>query len=323
MAGITGALAVRYRADDRVLVAMPIWHSSPLNNWFMAAQYLGATTVLLREYHPQHFLEAVQEERCTVYFGAPISFLAPLSFPTFDDYDLSSMRAWIYGGGPIDAENAELLMRKYRSDNFYQVYGMTEAGPSGTTLFPAEQVEKAGSIGRTALPGADIKVMKDDFEPAGPGEVGEIWLKAESMMIGYHDDPEATKQAFTDGWYRTGDVARVDEDGYLYIVDRIKDMIVTGGENVYSKEVEDVLAAHPGVAGAAVVGKPHPQWGETVVAMIVRSPDSTVSGDELTTFLRERIAQYKIPREYKFVEELPYTPTGKVKKYVLRAELKP
>lgn len=321
MAGITGALAVGYSADDRVLIAMPIWHSSPLNNWFMAAQYLGATTVLLREYHPLHFLEAIEKERCTVYFGAPISYLAPLPLPNFDEFDLSSMRAWIYGGGPIDPENAQLLIQKYRSDRFYQVYGMTETGPSGTALFPSEQIEKAGSIGRTGLPGVDVMVMKDDLEPAGAGEVGEIWLKADSMMVGYYNDPEATKQAFTDGWYRSGDLARVDEDGYLYIVDRTKDMIVTGGENVYSKEVEDALAAHPDVAEVAVLGRPHPEWGETVVAIVARSPDSTVSGEELTAFLQERLARYKIPREYVFVDELPYTPSGKVKKYMLRAQL--
>lgn len=322
MAGITGALVAGYSQDDRVLLAMPIWHSSPLNNWFVAAQYLGATTVLLREYHPLHFLEAIQNERCTIYFGAPISYLAPLAMvPNFDDFDLSSIHAWIYGGGPIDAKNARVLMDKYRSDRFYQVYGMTEAGPSGTALFPSEQVTKAGSIGRTALPGADVKVMKNTTEEAAAGEVGEVWLKAESMMVGYYNDPEATSAAFENGWYRTGDIARVDEDGYLYIVDRIKDMIVTGGENVYSKEVEDVIMSHPDVAGVAVIAKPHPEWGETVLALIVAKPDTTVSAGDLTAFLGDHLAKYKIPREFRFVDELPYTPTGKVMKYRLRDEL--
>ena len=323
MAGITGALAVKYDADDRVLVAMPIWHSSPLNNWFMAAQYVGATTVLLREYHPLHFLQAIQEERCTVYFGAPISYLAPLQMvPSFGEFDLSSMRAWIYGGGPIDADTARVLMQKYQSDRFYQVYGMTEAGPTGTTLFPSEQVRKAGSIGRTALPGADLKVMKSPTEEATAGEAGEIWLKADSMMVGYYDDPQATEQAFVDGWYRTGDVARVDEDGYMFIVDRIKDMIVAGGENVYSKEVEDVIASHPEVAEVAVVGKPHPEWGETVAALVVPKKDSSLAVDDLNAFLAERLAKYKIPRMFRLVDALPHTPTGKVMKYQLRDQLK-
>lgn len=322
MAGLTGALAVKVDQDDRMLIAMPIWHSSPLNNWFMAAQYLGATTVLVREYHPVHFLEAVQSERCTIYFGAPISYLAPLQLvPNFGDYDLSSMKAWIYGGGPIDGKTAQVLMQKYESDRFYQVYGMTEAGPTGTTLFPSEQVAKAGSIGRTALPGAELKVMKSTSEEAGAGETGEIWLKADSMMKGYYDDPNATEAAFHDGWYRTGDMARIDDDGYLFIVDRIKDMIVTGGENVYSKEVEDALASHPAIMEAAVVGQPHPDWGETVAALVVPKKDEELDFEEVKAFLSERLAKFKIPRVFKVLAELPHTPSGKVMKYKLREEL--
>ena len=263
MAGITGALAVKMEQADRLLTAMPPWHSSPLNNWFLGMQWMGGTTVLIPEYHPLHFLEAIQGEKCTVYFGAPISYIMPPQMiPNFDEYDLSSMRAWIYGGGPIGADTARMLMERYRSDNFYHVYGMTEAGPTGTTLLPEEQLAKAGSIGRTALPGADLLVMKEGGFAAGSGEEGEIWLEADCMMEEYYKNPEATEEAFEGKWYRTGDVARVDQDGYLFIVDRMKDMIVTGGENVYSKEVEDVLTAHPRVVEAAVVGRPHPEWGE-------------------------------------------------------------
>lgn len=323
MAGITGALVVSMQASDRLLMAMPIWHSSPLNNWFMAAQYLGATTVLLKEYHPQYFLQAVQNERCTVYFGAPISYLAPLRLVSdFDSFDLSSMRCWIYGGGPIGADQARLLAAKYKSDRFYQVYGMTEAGPTGTTLFPEEQVAKAGSIGKVALPGADLKVMASDHREAGPGEVGEIWLKAESMMGGYLNDAEATAAAFCEGWYKTGDVVRIDADGYLFIVDRLKDMIVTGGENVYSKEVEDALTGHPQILEAAVIGQIHPQWGETVVALYVVRPgiQETPDADGLKAFLVDKLAKYKIPRSFIAVRKLPRTPTGKVMKYVLRRQ---
>jgi feruloyl-CoA synthase len=321
-AAITGALAVKLDESDRVLVAMPLWHSSPLNNWFMGAQYVGATTVLLREYHPLHFLQAIQDERCTVYFGAPISYILPLQMiPTFDQFDLRSMRAWIYGGGPIGADTARMLAQRYRSDRFYQVYGMTETGPTGTVLLPAEQVAKAGSIGRTALPGADLVVMRTEQEEARPGETGEIWLRADSMMKGYFKDPEASARAFTRGWYRTGDVARVDADGYLFIVDRIKDMISVGGENVYSKVVEEALAGHPGVAQVAVVGRPHPEWGETVVAFVVPAKGATLTEDGLQGFLADKLARYEIPREVRFVESLPLTPTGKLMKFKLREQL--
>ena len=321
MSGITGALAIKMDEDDRLLMAMPIWHSSPLNNWFTGIQYVGGTTVLIREYHPLHFLQAVAQEKCTVYFGAPISYIMPMQMlPNFDTFDLSSMRAWIYGGGPIGVETARMIMAKYKSEHFYQVYGMTESGPTGTTLMPKDQVRKAGSIGRSGLPGCDIVVMKNKGEVAKPGDVGEIWLKADSMMKGYFRDPEATKDVFEKGWYKTGDVARLDEDGYLFMVDRTKDMIVTGGENVYSKEVEDVIAACAGVAAAAVIGIPHPEWGETVAAFVVRGKDADLTEEKLREFLGEKLAKYKIPRTIKFVEALPYTPSGKIMKYKLREE---
>lgn len=320
-AGITGALVVKIDAGDRMLMAMPIWHSSPLNNWFLGAQYVGATTVLLREYHPLHFLQTVQDERCTVYFGAPISYIMPLSMiPNFADFDLSAMRAWIYGGGPIAADTAKKLQNAYGSANFYQVYGMTESGPTGTTLFPNEQLNHAGSIGRRPLPGADLRVVDLNGREVEPGGVGEIWLKADSMMTGYLDDPDATAAAFDGSWYKTGDVARMDSEGYLFIVDRMKDIIVTGGENVYSKEVEDAIAAHPDVVEAAVIGRPHHEWGETVTAKVVLGAEATLTEAALQEFLGERLARYKIPRSMEFVAELPHTPTGKIKKYELRED---
>ncbi len=191
---------------------------------------------------------------------------------------------------------------------------------TGTTLIPKDQVRKDGSIGRSGLPGCDIVVMKNSGEVAGPGEVGEIWLKADSMMKGYFQDPESTKEVFEKGWYKTGDVARLDEDGYLFMVDRTKDMIVTGGENVYSKEVEDVIAAFPGVAAAAVIGIPHKEWGETVAAFVLRGKDADLTEEKLREFLGDKLAKYKIPRTIQFVETLPYTPSGKIMKYKLREE---
>jgi feruloyl-CoA synthase len=280
---------------------------------------VGGTTVLIREYHPLHFLQAIEQEKCTIYFGAPISYTLPLQMlPSFDTFDLSSMRAWIYGGGPIGADTARMIMSRYKSDHFYQVYGMTESGPTGTTLAPKDQLRKAGSIGRSGLPGCDIVVMKTPAEAAKPGEVGEIWLKADSMMKGYFKDPAATQEVFEKGWYKTGDVARLDEDGYLFIVDRTKDMIVTGGENVYSKEVEDAIVACPGVAAVAVIGIPHKQWGETVAAFVVPAKDGKCDEEKIRSFLSDKLAKYKVPRTITFVDNLPYTPSGKIMKYKLR-----
>jgi len=240
--------------------------------------------------------------------------------PSFDQFDLSSMRAWIYGGGPIAADTIAAVMKKYKSDKFYQVYGMTESGPTGTTLLPKDQVRKAGSIGKAGLPGCDVIVMKSPTEQAKPGEVGEIWLKADSMMKGYFQNPAATAEAFQGPWYKTGDMARVDMDGYLFMADRLKDMIVTGGENVYSKEVEDAICGHPDVAEVAVIALPHPEWGETVGAIVVPGKGKGLTEEALKAFLADKIAKYKIPRTFKFVDSLPHTPTGKVLKYKLREE---
>lgn len=318
-AAITVALGLSITRDERTLIAMPIWHSSPLNNWFGATLYVGGTVVLLREYEPRKFLETVQTEKVTFYFGAPVSYTAPLQIDDFDAFDLSSVRAWLYGGGPISVHVARSLAERYRSNRFYQVYGMTETGPVGTVLYPEEQVAHAGSIGRNAMPGVDLRVVGEDGEDAVRGESGEIWMRADSMMSAYLKDESATKATFAERrWYRTGDLARLDNDGYLFIVDRLKDMIITGGENVYSKEVEDALAQHPSIADVAVFAVPHETWGETVAAEIVTKPAEALTLEAVTRYLEGRLAKYKIPRLVYFSERLPLTPTGKVQKFVLR-----
>lgn len=317
--GLYCALLTKIDEDDRVLIAMPIWHSSPINNWFVGAQVVGAGVVLLREYYPLHFLQTVQDEKCTLYFGAPISYIMPMQLPNFDTFDLSSMKVWIYGGGPVSVETAKMIQSKYKSENFMQVYGMTETGPTGMSLPPKDQLRKAGSFGRKGNPGTDIKVMKSPTEQAKPGETGEIWLRSDCMMTGYYKNPEATAEVFTeDGWYKSGDVARIDEDGYLYMVDRSTDMIVTGGENVYSKEVEDAISACPGVVEVAAIAVPHPNWGETVAAIVVTAQNANLDAKTINDFLSDRLAKYKIPKIYHFVKELPHTPSGKVMKYKLR-----
>lgn len=306
--------------NERTLVAMPIWHSSPLNNWFGGTTYIGGTIILLREYHPAHFLETIQSEKITLYFGAPISYALPLKMiPNFADYDLSSVRCWIYGGGPISAEMSQQLSKAYKSDKFYQVFGMTETGPTGMVLYPEEQVEKAGSIGRYCLPSVEISVVDDNGKEIPNNAVGEIWIRAYSNMKAYHNKPEATKEVITkDGWYKTGDLAKKDQDGYLFIVDRKKDMIITGGENVYSKEVEDALMAHEQIDDAAIIGIPHPEWGETVAAILVTKDNSPVSIEEVKSFLEDKLASYKIPKIIHITDILPRNPSGKVQKFILK-----
>jgi feruloyl-CoA synthase len=319
------SLAMSITREERLLMTVPIWHSSPLNNWLLGTLYMGGSVVLLREFDPGKFLETVEHERITLCFGPPVIYTAPLAaVPQFDRYDLSSVRAWVYGGGPIGPQVARRLMDAYRTDRFYQVYGMTETGPLGTALYPSEQLSKAGSIGKVAMPGVDLRLVRNDGQEAAAGEVGEIWMRSETRMLGYLNAPEATAAAFATGnWYRTGDLARKDDDGYLFIVDRTKDMIITGGENVYSKEVEDAITAHPEVAEVAVVGRSHPEWGETVIAYIIRAAASGIDQDGLRTHLSDKIAAYKIPREFHFVDALPRTPTGKLQKHLIRGQANP
>ncbi|MFF8594552.1 class I adenylate-forming enzyme family protein [Streptomyces sp. NPDC015220] len=317
--------AAGLRREDRFLLAMPIWHASPLNNWFLSMIYLGGTVVLLKEYQPLAFLEAVRRHRVTAFFGAPIAYLAPLkALPAagvdLSGFDLSSVRLWAYGGAPLGAETVRTLEAAYGKDRFCQVYGMSEMGPVGSVLHPQEQLAKAGSIGAGGMPGVDIRVVRDDGLDAGAGETGELWLRSGTRMLGYLDDPEATERVFEGDWYRSGDLARVDEDGYLFIVGRVKDVVITGGENVYSPEVEEAILRHPAIRDAAVVGRPHQDWGETVVAVV--EADSPVSLEELRGFLSTRLAKYKIPRDLVVVPSLPRTPSGKVKKHVLREQVR-
>lgn len=314
--------AIPLMRTDRFLIAMPIWHASPLNNWFLSMIFLGGTVVLMREYHPVEFLETIQREKITAFFGAPIAYLAPLQVVgDLSRFDLSSVRAWIYGGSPIGADTARKLAEAYQSENFYQVYGMSEMGPVGTVLYPDEQVAKAGSIGHAGMPGVDVRVVTADGADAGPGDIGEIQLSSDTRMSGYLDDEAATSVAFDGRWYRSGDLARVDEDGYLFIVDRLKDLIITGGENVYSLEVEEALLGHPAIVDVGVVGRPHQEWGETVVAVVVVKDGEQLSLEQVQDWLGSRLARYKIPRELVIRDAMPRTPSGKITKNVLRQAL--
>ena len=184
------SLAMSITREERFLMTVPIWHSSPLNNWLLGTLYMGGSVVLLREFDPGKFLETVERERITLCFGPPVIFTAPLAaVPRFDRYDLSSVRAWVYGGGPIGPQVARRLMDAYHTDRFYQVYGMTETGPLGTALYPGEQLSKAGSIGKVAMPGVDLRLGRDDGQEAAAGQVGEIWMRSETMMLGYLNAP--------------------------------------------------------------------------------------------------------------------------------------
>jgi feruloyl-CoA synthase len=200
----------------------------------------------------------------------------------------------------------------FQNDNFYQVYGLTEAGPNGCLLRPQEHLTKAGSIGKYPVLNMEIRVVRSDGSDTAPNEYGEIIMTGDSLMLGYDNNPQETKEAIRGGWLYTGDIAYRDEDGYLYIVDRKKDVIISGGVNIYPREIEEVLARHPAVLELCVVGVPHEEWGETVKAVIV--PKDDISEAELREFVTAYLADYKRPRIYTFVKELPRNANGKIDK---------
>ena len=320
------SLNLGYEHDDRILIAMPIWHSAPLNVCLLPILLMGGTAVLQKEYHPIETLRMIGTERITTFFGPTVAYLAPLRAAAaygvdFAEFDFSTMRRWTFGGAPIDAQGTRTIIETYQPGGHYQLFGMSETGPSGSVLRPHEQLAKPGSIGKAAMVGVQMRVVKADGTEAGPGESGEIWFLSDTVMQGYLGNPEATAAAFEGRWYKTGDIARVDEDGYYYVVDRTKDVIIVGGENVFSLEVEEAIALHPGIADVAVVGRPDEEWGQQIVAFVTPAEGTDpaeVGVESLREFLAPKLARYKIPREVVVEEALPRNPSGKLLKHRLR-----
>ncbi len=309
--------------SDVGLSALPLYHCAELQAALFPRVQVGTTNVILHEFDPTTVLDAIDTHDVTVFFAAPTAWNAMAQTAESVDADTSSLRLGFYGAAPMPKRVLEACMDHF-CENYLQAYGMTEIGPCGTFQHPDEQLEKQGSAGVPAL-NHDIRVIEPDADPdetVARGDVGEILFAGPCTMREYWNRPDATAESLreTNGteWYYTGDLGYFDEDGYLFVVDRKDDMIVSGGENVYPTEVEDVLFSHDGVSEAAVVGEPHDEWGERVVAYVVG--DSTE--DELDNYLRESddLADFKRPREYYLVDTLPKTPSGKVKKYELREE---
>jgi long-chain acyl-CoA synthetase len=280
--------------------------------------------VLQPKFDPVPTMQAIADHRVTNMVLVPTMINMLVNHPEFDRYDLSSLKTCVYGGSPMPEALMKLAMQKLPGLCFYQVFGMTETGGFATMLrwrdhlTSGPKAERLKSAGQAAL-GNETRVVLSDGREAAPRQLGEILVRSNMLMNGYFNNPEATKAVLIDGWMHTGDAGYLDEDGFLYVADRVKDMIVTGGENVYSIEVERVLFMHPAVREAAVVGIPSEQWGEAVHAVIVLKDGTAATPEELTAHCREHIGGYKIPRSYEFRREpLPVTPVGKVRKNVLR-----
>ena len=308
------------RADEVALVSAPLFHTAGLNMLTLPVLLKGGSCVLVESFEPGGTLELVERHRVSFMFGVPTMFEQVARHPNWPDADLSSLRLLTCGGSPVPTP----LITAYqeRGLTFCQGYGMTEASPGVLFLDAEHALAKAGSAGVQHF-FSDVRVVGpgSDLEPVAPGETGEVLVRGPHVMAGYWGLPEETRAAFTDGWFRSGDAARVDQDGYVTIVDRIKDMIISGGENIYPAEVEDALLGHPGIAECAVVGVPDATWGEVGRAVVVARPGVVLDPGEVLSSLVGRLARYKIPKTLVVVDSLPRTASGKLLKSVLRAGL--
>jgi long-chain acyl-CoA synthetase len=301
---------------DVIFAGLPLFHSFGQTCTMNAAVRGGATITLLPRFDPGKALEVMQRDKCTVFEGVPTMYGALLHHPDCADYDISTLRVCASGGASMPVE----VMRGFEqafSCKVLEGYGLSETSPVASFNHP-DRERKPGSIG-TPLEGVQMKVADDAREEVATGEVGEILIKGHNVMKGYWNKPEATAEAIKDGWFATGDMAKVDEDGYFFIVDRKKELIIRGGYNVYPREVEEVLYEHPAVREAAVVGVPHGELGEEVGAAVALKDGAEVDADELQAFVKEQVASYKYPRKIWFVDELPKGPTGKI----LKREISP
>jgi acyl-CoA synthetase (AMP-forming)/AMP-acid ligase II len=311
------------RPTDITLVCMPLFHVGAKIEW-LAVQYQGGAIFLMRQFDPDTIFKTIAKERITLAHFAPVMVKTLTEHPDRTRYDLSSLAHVHYGSAPVPVEELRRATAAFGSI-FIQVYGMTEHLTS-SVLLPYQQkidgderdLARLASAGQP-YPDTEARIVDDDGNDLPAGRVGELWIRSPGLMSGYWGNPALTAQAMGDGWMRTGDMGSLDADEYLYIVDRKKDMIISGGENIYSLEVEDALLAYPSVAEVAVIGVPDPKWGESVKAFVVLRPGTDADEAVLVAHCRARIASYKKPRSIEFVTALPRLAHGKVDKKALRA----
>ncbi len=308
-----------WREDDVSLVVMPLFHIGG-SGYALVALYRGATDVMLREVDPKAILAAIAKYRVTKTFFVPAVILFLLNTPGCAETDFSSLELIAYGASPIPLDLLKRALAVFRC-GFGQVYGLTETTGAITYLAPdehsAEGTPKMKSCGR-AFKGVELRILDANGREMPRGTVGEVVCRTPQVMKGYWNQPEATRRSIRDGWFHSGDAGYMDEEGYLYIYDRVKDMIVSGGENIYPAEVESALYGHPAIADVAVIGVPDETWGESVKACVVLKPGAQASAEEIIAFARERIGGFKLPRTVDFMKELPRNPSGKLLKRVLR-----
>ncbi len=302
--------------DDWAVAVLPLSHSYGLTV-MNAGHILGSRAALLRWFHPEAVLQTIQEFRAVSMSAVPTMLLYLLNYPEADRFDTRSMRAWGSGAAPLPTEIVEPFERKF-GGRILEGYGLTEAAPV-VSAHRLSGPRKVGSVGR-AIPGVEVSIQDDSDRALPAGAVGEVCVRGRSVMVGYYRNPEETARTVRAGWLHTGDMGRLDEDGFLFIVERKKDLIIRGGFNIYPREVEEVLYAHPKVAEAAVVGMKDELMGEGVRAFVVLRSGERASAEEIGAFCEGRLARFKCPKEIRFVDSLPKSPIGKILRKELRTQ---
>jgi fatty-acyl-CoA synthase len=316
---VTCALDGEYSPDDVELHTLPLYHCAQLDVFLGPDVYLGTTSIILPGPDPERVLAAIAEHRVTKFFAPPTVWIGLLRSPAFDGTDLSSLEKGYYGASPMPVEVLKELRERLPDVRLWNFYGQTEMSPLATALGPDEQLSHAGSAGRAAL-NVETRIVDDSDQPVPGGTVGEIVHRSPHATLGYYRDEEKTAEAFRGGWFHSGDLGYVDDDGRLYVVDRKKDMIKSGGENVASREVEEAIYTMPGVAEVAVFGVEHPRWVEAVAAVVVAKAGETLAPDDVIAHARGVLAGYKAPKYVVVADSLPKNPSGKILKRQLRDE---
>jgi fatty-acyl-CoA synthase len=306
-------------AGDVMLHALPLYHCAQLDVFLGPMVYVGGTSIVTAKPTPENLLPLIAKHRITSFFAPPTVWIALLRSPLFDQTDLSSLRKGYYGASIMPVEVLREMARRLPDVGFWNLYGQTEIAPLATMLAPEDQLRKPGSCGRAVL-NVETRVVDEALRDVKPGEVGEIVHRSPHLMLGYFHDDERTRAAFEGGWFHSGDLATIDEEGYITVVDRKKDMIKTGGENVASREVEEMIYRLPQVSEVAVVGVPHPRWVEAVVAVIVPKPGQALSEAEVLAHCQQHLAGFKAPKAVVFAASLPKNPSGKLLKRELRQQ---
>lgn len=305
------------RVGDRFLHVAPLYHAAELGIMLIPGTIVGATHVVMAGFNPAKVLDALEQERITMFFGVPTMFQFLVRQPAAAQRDLWAWRTGLFGAAPMPANAVEQLISTWPHVNFMQLCGQTEAGPGGIYCDVEQVKARPDASGRQALLFTEARVVDPAGSDVPAGGIGELVLRGETIMKGYWNKPAETAQTIRDGWLHTGDLARLDADGYMTLVDRLKDMIITGGQNVYSVEVEGALAAHPNISDVAVVGRPHPDYGESIVAVVTPREGTTVTLEDLKEFCADKIARYKIPHDL-VLGPVPRNPSGKILKHQLR-----